>query len=106
MKGQGALEYLVLIVAILVIAGVVVFLITSSGGAQSKTALFNSCKQAALECKLLRQGSPNDPCKVCDVQCVDSSGKDIMAPWGGSAITCCKKYNFAAIYEGSKETCG
>ncbi|MEM3411925.1 MAG: class III signal peptide-containing protein [archaeon] len=101
MKGQGALEYLIMIVAVIAIATVVIVMLTGTTRTQQVAGNFVACKDAAIQCRNMKNLDPSDPCRICEKACVDSSGKDIMAPWGGSAITCCKRGDMSKIYEGS-----
>ena len=97
-RGQGALEYLIIIAAVLVVAGVVVFLVSGSMGGQKSSFLYNSCKQSASECRLTKIANPNDPCNPCIDACSDpTSGEEIFS----GAIECCKAGTPQYIYEGA-----
>jgi len=98
MKNQTGLEYLILIAAVLAIAGLVVFLVTGSTSTSKKSALYSSCQQAAAQCRLMKAANPNEECEFCVDQCSDPvSGEEIFP----GAINCCKLGNSSMIYEGS-----
>ena len=96
MKAQGALEYLILIAAVLAIAAVVVLFITSTGGSSASSAALSACKEAAGSCSLLLMNGPNS-CSQCDTACVGSSGKEILP----DAVHMCKLGKQGSIVEQS-----
>ncbi|MEM0372415.1 MAG: hypothetical protein QXO69_01035, partial [archaeon] len=97
-KSQGSLEYLIIIAAVLIVAGVTVLIVTGVAGTGKQSVLYSSCQEAATQCRLLRAANPNNPCSLCDTQCVDpANNKEIFT----GAINCCKAGNSSGIYEGS-----
>ena len=77
-KGQGSLEYLIIVAGVLAVAAVVVLFITSASNPQA--AKIAKCKQAATQCDLTHQTAPMTQCKAsCYQACVDSqTGKDVL----------------------------
>lgn len=99
-KAQGSLEYLILIVAVLIVAALAVYLSSTSAGGQTDVAMVTSCKQAATTCKILLRTNANDPCNVCDVQCLDPrTGRDIFSNTDGCGAACsmCKEGDVAMM---------
>ena len=112
-KAQGALEYLIIIAAVLAIAAIVVLFITGAFKSSSGGSSMASCRVAAASCQQnLVTGvySNNSACLTsCIGACVDSSGKDLLAPTitvdtstcvvGGTATACarCRVGNASAI---------
>ena len=101
MKAQGSLEYLIIIAAVLVVAGVVAMLVTGSTISKKDTALVLSCQAAAKQCALLKKADFSNECDFCVEQCLDQLGEQVVL----DAINCCKIGNSDAIYEGSVEIC-
>lgn len=88
-KGQGSLEYLIIIGAVIAVAAVVVLF--TSGAFGSIGANVSGCKAAASSCAAKLATSQAPPCPMCDTGCVDSSGKDVMSKTtgcGGACILC------------------
>ena len=97
-RAQGALEYLIIIAAVIGIAAVVVYTVSGVMLGQSTSASIVSCKQAATDCKASRLLSPNDPCNNCATACVDlASGKEIFY----GATYCCTTGKDNLIYADS-----
>ncbi|MEM3411929.1 MAG: class III signal peptide-containing protein [archaeon] len=101
MRAQGAMEYMIMITAVLVIASIIILFMTGVFKTTKSGGDIELCKQAAARCQQARLTNPNDPCNFCDEAC-SSNGVDILDKSGGSAIDCCKLGNVSAIYEGSK----
>ncbi|GEM_PF-2560597 len=78
MKGQGSLEYLIIVAAVLAIGAVVVLFLTGAFGSTQNSAKFNECKNAAAQCKSSHLLSPADPCYICDTSCTDAASKDLI----------------------------
>ena len=73
-KGQGSLEYLIIIAAVLAIAAIVVLFLT---GAFSGTDTDSSeCKTAAAKCAVDQVTSPGATCGFCEAAC---SGLSVFA---------------------------
>jgi hypothetical protein len=70
-KAQGALEYLIIIAAVLAISAVVVMFVTGAAGTGKSEALYGACQSAAAECKLLQKANPSNPCVICEESCAD-----------------------------------
>lgn len=108
-KGQGALEYLIIITAVLAISAVIVLFLTGALGGQSNSAQFSACKNAAVACKNSKLLSPNDPCFICDTSCVDLQGNDLITGTktfeAGSAVAYCKAGQPEQIYKRSAGNC-
>ncbi len=100
-KGQGALEYLIIIAGVLVISALVVYFITVSGGTGAKRNVEAACQNAASQCALKLQMKPDFDCtQMCTDACVDPrTGQDIMAdkPAGQQAVDLCKQGKYADI---------
>lgn len=77
-RGQGSLEYLIIIAAVLAISAVVVLFLTGAFGGTQSSAKLNECKSAAAQCLSSHLLSPNDPCVICDTACTDNAGNDIL----------------------------
>jgi len=98
MEAQGSLEYLILIAAVLIVAGVTVLFISSSASGSKSSAMYSSCQQAAINCGAKHVLNPNDPCGFCNAQCVDPTSEMEIFP---GAIKCCQQANASEIYEDS-----
>jgi uncharacterized protein (UPF0333 family) len=82
MKGQGSLEYLIIIAAVLAIAAVVVMFLTGAFGGQKAAAGVAQCQAAASDCyKNLQLYSATYDCTAtCDKACTDAaSGTSLVA---------------------------
>lgn len=98
MRGQGALEYLIIIAIVLSVSSIVVLYSTGIIGTQKTSVSLSSCKQASIDCKLSKMSAPTDPCDQCDSACIDSTtGEEIFA----HATDCCKTGETDLIYEGT-----
>ena len=109
-KGQGALEYLIIIAAVLAVAAIVVYFLTGALGGQQEQASFAECKNAAAACKNSRLLTPMDPCIQCEEACIDLQGNDIITgttDFGeGSAVWYCKQGKPEEIYGRVIPVCG
>lgn len=69
MKGQGALEYLLILAAVLAIAAIVIFVVTSMGQSAKEDSLRKDCTRAVEGCKLLKVAVGNNSASVCNTTC-------------------------------------
>ena len=87
-KGQGSLEYLIIIAAVLAIAAIVVLFLT--GAFKSTGQDVSACKAAASRCAIDLATSNNQAeCPYCDTEC---EGHD---DW----INSCRAGDPESIYE-------
>ncbi len=81
-KGQGALEYLIIIAGVLAIAAIVVMFLTSGGTSGRAQSLAESCRNMAAKCdqNLQLYGSNYDCSYECAKACSDpqKGNADIM----------------------------
>ena len=70
-EGQGALEYLIIIAAVLAIAAIVVLFITGAFKGQSDAAKVAACKGAASRCSVDLATSAAAACSYCVDDCTD-----------------------------------
>ena len=78
-RGQGSLEYLIIIAVILAVSGIVVLYATGAFSTGQGQVDLNSCKQAAAECKIVKQTVPNDPCRLCETACKNTvNGQEVF----------------------------
>jgi len=97
-KSQTALEYLVIVGAVVVIAGIVTYLVAGSAGTSQKSVSYSACRQAATQCGILKAADPNANCSSCYEQCVDPvNGSELFT----GAIDWCLQGNSTGIFEGS-----
>lgn len=54
MRGQGALEYLLILAAVLAIAAVVIYVVSSIGAGTREDAMRKDCTRAVESCKLYK----------------------------------------------------
>jgi len=93
MKAQGALEYLIIIAAVLGISAVVVLFVTGVFTGSIGGADISKCRVAAANCQRDLTLGLGTSCTQCDAACVDASGKDLISktPGCGDACLQCKK---------------
>jgi len=96
-KAQGSLEYLVLIAVVLAIISVVTMIAVGYIGSQQGKYSYNTCKNAAANCKAALAANSNDKCSYCDTECKNPDGTDIST----KASTCCKMGKPDSVYEGA-----
>lgn len=88
-KAQGALEYLIIIAAVLAIAAIVVLFITGAFSGASGGGDIAKCRLAAATCSQnIATGiyADGNACETsCEDACQDASGRDVM---DGTAIAC------------------
>jgi len=98
-KAQGSLEYLIIIAAVLIVAGVTVLFVSGSAGASKQSALYSACQESAITCRSKHVLNPKDPCNFCNTACTDPTSEEEIFP---GAIECCKLGKHNEIYEGSE----
>lgn len=88
MKGQSSLEYLVLLVVVLAIAGVASYLMVQGSASSSKSGLEAGCRAVAESCRI--KALAGGTCLTeCLEACVDEAGKDIFTgnpPYSGADL--------------------
>src|SRR3989344_3084195 len=100
-KGQGSLEYLILITVSLVVAAVVVMFLSGSFGAQKSGVQYNTCRAAAQQCKTSLFADPTSSCDFCASACSDPSTNKPIFP---NSVLCCRSGLASEIYENSTGT--
>ena len=101
--GQGALEYLIIVAAVLAIAAIVVLFLT--GAFQSTNQDITACKLAASTCATELATSNNQAeCTYCADDCDDTMGyndeaKDANGVFITSAIEACEAGLPEAIFQ-------
>ncbi len=69
-KGQGSLEYLIIVAAVLAIAAIVVLFLTGAFQSQQTSASIAACKTAAGSCANdLATSAGQAKCGSCDTSC-------------------------------------
>ena len=100
MKAQGALEYLIIIAAVLAIAAIVVLFITGAFRGATGGGDIAKCRLAASTCAGNRASGVYSSGASCISSCVsacgDSSGKDVLAGTVVSATSCVRGAALAA----------
>jgi hypothetical protein len=84
-KGQGSLEYLIIIAAVLAIAAVVVLYL--SGVLTGSPASFAECRLKASECEGMQIAGPFNCYDMCAAACIDRGGGDLIT--GEAEATAC-----------------
>ena len=74
-KGQGSLEYLIIIAAVLAIAAIVVLFLT--GAFSSSQTDVTECKQSAARCATELATSTGASCGYCVASCVDAANNSV-----------------------------
>lgn len=86
--GQGALEYLIIVAAVLAIAAIVVLFLTGAFRGQQGAGNVAICKDAASRCNVdLSTSSGLAACSYCDTSCV-STGITALSPYTTPAAAC------------------
>lgn len=102
-KTQGALEYLIIIAAVLGIAAVSVLFLTSTSAAAKSPASISACRVAASNCGLRTATGVTTSCPECDIACKDlATGQEVFI----GAATACKAGRTTSITAGSNYTIG
>ncbi len=93
MRAQGALEYLIIIAAVLGISAVVVLFVSSAFIGSSGGADISKCRLAAANCQKDLALGITTSCDYCIKACTDSGGRDILDGVQGGGLACdqCKK---------------
>ncbi len=85
-KGQGSLEYLIIIAAVLAIAAIVVLFLTGAFKQTGKDVA--ACKQAAGSCASSLVGAP-DGTQCGETVCADCIGINATVSTAGTCATAC-----------------
>jgi len=93
MQAQGALEYLIIIAAVLGISAVVVLFVGGAFIGSSGGADLSKCRLAAANCQKDMAMGLSSTCPTCNTACLDSRGNDVLSgtPGCGDACQQCKK---------------
>jgi len=96
-KAQGALEYLIIIAAVLAIAAIVVLFLTGAFKSPLSSATYSACKQQTSACSMkLSTGATQANCQAdCITACTNTKGNDAVAT--GVAITQANKDTTCAV---------
>jgi len=80
-KAQGALEYLIIIAAVLAIAAIVVLFLTGAFKSPLSSATYSACKQQTSACSMkLSTGATQINCQAdCMTACTNTKGNDAVA---------------------------
>lgn len=87
MKAQGSLEYLLLVGAVLIIAGVAIVILIQSVSTKN-TVNYTQCQSAAKQCQFLLLIKSDYNCQTCDVECIDPATN---AELFSGAVNYCKQ---------------
>ncbi len=69
-KAQGALEYLIIVAAVLGIVAVVVGFVSGVFGGQRGEASLAACKAAASRCAVRHETTVSPSCEFCETACL------------------------------------
>ncbi len=97
-RTQGALEYMLIIAAVLAVSAIVVVYSSGIFSVQNSSVNTNACREAAAKCSLLKKVAPNDPCSSCVTACKNQMTE---AELFTGAIQCCINGDTAKIYTDS-----
>jgi hypothetical protein len=78
LRGQGSLEYLIIIAAVLAIAAIVVLFLTGAFTSTTSTGGISVCKESASKCATERATSVGATCSYCNTACQEADGTDIV----------------------------
>jgi len=85
MKAQGAIEYLIIIAAVLAIAAVAVIFMSGVFGTSGKSANIALCRQAAASCDNMLATGVSKSCPECEESCINPiTRRDVI----GGTIEC------------------
>jgi len=106
MRAQGALEYLIIIAAVLGIAAVVVLFVGGAFIGSSGGADISKCRLAASNCAKDMAMGISTTCNYCDSACASATTNPCSQPEAAKgvskgAIGCCKQGKTSQIYPGS-----
>jgi hypothetical protein len=107
-RAQGALEYLIIIAAVLGISAVVVLFVSGAFTSSTAGADISKCRLAAANCQKDLALGVGTSCNYCTGACTDSGGRDVIDGTQGKGYACikCNQGNVAAIQKGIKLTVG
>ena len=93
MRAQGALEYLIIIAAVLGISAVVVLFVTGAFTGSSAGADLSKCRLATANCQKDINLGIGSTCAYCETSCTDSTGNDLISGMPGCLEACllCKQ---------------
>lgn len=106
MKGQGALEYLIIIAAVLGISAVVVLFVSGAFTGATGGADISKCRLAAANCQKDMALGVSTSCNYCEEACRDSSGKDVLDGVPGCGLACQQCKQGSTISYGYEQTLG
>jgi len=106
MRAQGALEYLIIIAAVLGISAVVVLFVGGAFIGSSGGADLSKCRLAAANCKKDMAMGLSATCPTCDIACKDASGKDLLSGTPGCGTACEQCKLGVTVGAGSGQTIG
>ncbi len=89
-KGQGALEYLIIIAAVLAIAAIVVLFLSGAFKSASTGGDVGKCKQAASQCATELATSSGATCSYCDEACSGTGLTTTDTATYPTAVDACK----------------
>jgi len=99
MRAQGAIEYMIIIAAVLGVAAVVVLFVTGVFTTASGSSNINLCREAASNCNRDLTLGLGGACNYCNTSCILPNGSQVIP----GAIDCCKLGKISKIYVGSFE---
>ncbi len=76
MKGQGALEYLLILAAVLAIAAIVIYVVSSAGRGAQEDALRKDCTRSVGSCAFYKTAIGNSSADVCTSTCKPCASLD------------------------------
>lgn len=78
MKGQGALEYLLILAAVLAIAAIVIYVVSSAGRGAQEDALRKDCARSVGSCQFYKVavGAGAGNLTVCEATCKPCASLD------------------------------
>jgi len=91
MRGQGALEYMIIIAAVLGISAVVVLFITGVFTGSTGGADLSKCRLAAANCQRDLTLGLGTSCMQCEAACKGASGKDLLDGTTGACGLACQQ---------------
>ncbi|NYZ79700.1 class III signal peptide-containing protein [Candidatus Micrarchaeota archaeon] len=94
LRGQGSLEYLIIIAAVLAIAAIVVLFLTGAFTSTSATGGISVCKDSASKCATEKATSIGATCAYCTTGCL-KNGVDVVNTLTNASGT---KFNIGESY--------
>ncbi|MEM3411991.1 MAG: class III signal peptide-containing protein [archaeon] len=89
-KGQGSLEYLIMVAAVLAIAAVVVLFMTGAFKTSTKSASLAKCEEAFAQCQQKRAIAPTFDCtSICTAGCSDIGNSKSGCTLGSTMVVAC-----------------